>query len=245
MRVLTVADLHQRRALYEQLAAAVAVHKPDVVALVGDFLDLDGTGEGRLTPEAAACELATLTAGREVVFCPGNHENFDWPRFELTWRAIRPDLHALHGSSVTIDGLAIVGFPCQMGDRRYYAHGRPLADYACEAWLPPLMAQLGGAGRGLWLMHEPPVVALAEGWATCPEWGRAIEEFQPLVTISGHDHNTPIHSGVWQTAVGRTVCVSAGQRLYPQPGQLIYCTLTLEAATDGSPRLVGVQRHGV
>ena len=162
MRVLSVADLHQRRVLYDRLAAAVAVRKPDVVALVGDFLDGDGWGEGLLTPEAAACELAELTAGREVVFVRGNHDAEGWPAFETTWRAIRPDCHALHGSAVTLRGLTILGFPCQMGDARFYAHGRPLPCPASDTagWLDPLMERLGAAGRGLWLMHEPPLTGL-------------------------------------------------------------------------------------
>lgn len=244
MRVLTIADLHQRRALYERLAAAVAVRKPDVVCLVGDFLDLDGLGEGFLTPEAAACELADLTAGRQVVFVRGNHEDFDWPRFELTWRAIRPDLHALHGSSVTIGGLTILGFPCQMGDSRYYAHGRPLPcpSHDTAGWLDPLMDRLGAAGRGLWLMHEPPVTELGEVWAVCPEWRSAIERWQPLVAVSGHDHNPKR----WRTAIEETLAVNVGQRVYPEPGELQYVTIDFRFEADGTPQLMedGIRRHG-
>ncbi len=41
VRVFTVADLHLRQALYDQLSEAVEEHEPDVVALVGDFIDFD------------------------------------------------------------------------------------------------------------------------------------------------------------------------------------------------------------
>ncbi len=40
VKVLTVADLHQNRRLYDLFAEAVGTHRPDVVALVGDFLVL-------------------------------------------------------------------------------------------------------------------------------------------------------------------------------------------------------------
>jgi Icc-related predicted phosphoesterase len=244
MRVLTVADLHQRRALYDRLAAAVAVHKPDVVCLVGDFLDLDGQGEGLLTPEAAACELADLAAGRECVFSRGNHDQEGWPDFEATWRAIRPDLHALHGSAVSLCGLTILGFPCQMGFSHFCAQGRSLPCPAHETagWLDPLMERLGAAGRGLWLMHEAPVTELGEVWAVCPEWRTAIERWQPLVTVSGHDHN-PTR---WRTAIGETVAVNVGQRVYPDPGELQYLTIDFQFGADGSPRLEedGLTRHG-
>ena len=42
IKILTVTDLHRVRALYEQLARAVESHQPDIVALVGDFLDAGG-----------------------------------------------------------------------------------------------------------------------------------------------------------------------------------------------------------
>ena len=244
MRVLTVADLHQRRVLFDGLAAAVAVRKPAVVALVGDFLDGDGWGEGLLTPEAAACELADLTAGREVVFVRGNHDAEGWPAFETTWRAIRPDCHALHGSAVTLRGLTILGFPCQMGDARFYAHGRPLPCPASDTagWLDPLMERLGAAGRGLWLMHEPPLTDLGEAWTVCPEWRSAIARWQPLVTISGHDHNPK----QWRTRLGETVAVNVGQRVHPEPGELQYLTIDFWFEADGTPRLMedGIKRHG-
>ena len=245
MKVLTVSDLHQRRSLYDQLAAAVAIQKPDLLALVGDFLDLDGHGRGMLTPKAAANGIAEMAKGCEVVFVRGNHEEEGWPDFENSWKLSGRPLHALHGSAVTFGPLTIVGFPCQMGFPHFYGKGRLLDDYDYEAWLTPLLATIGKAGRGLWLMHEPPTDALAEYWACCPEWGRAVREFQPLVTISGHDHDTPRRSGDWCATIGRTQCVNVGQRVYPSPGQLLYCTMQFRAGSDGTPRLVGgIQRHG-
>ena len=42
IRVLTVADLHQMRKHYCSLARAVSKHHHDVVAVVGDWLDIGG-----------------------------------------------------------------------------------------------------------------------------------------------------------------------------------------------------------
>src|ERR1017187_5510852 len=49
VKVLTVADLHQSKTLYEQLEKAVRWHTPDVVAVVGDCLDLDDAGGQELS----------------------------------------------------------------------------------------------------------------------------------------------------------------------------------------------------
>ena len=38
VKVLTVADLHQSKTLYEQLEKAVRLHTPDLAAVIGDCL---------------------------------------------------------------------------------------------------------------------------------------------------------------------------------------------------------------
>ena len=241
MRLLTVSDLHQRRYLFSQLTAAVAQHKPDCVALVGDFLD------GAFEPEPdwlsireAAAALVALPC--EVVMVRGNHEDWNWPEFEAEWLASGRELHALHGSAVTVAGLTMVGFPCLTGDDFNYRQGRELVAEAYEGWLPRVLQQTGPAGRGLWLMHEPPTPQLGHPWACCGEWGRAIAEYQPLVTVSGHDHTHPFREDKWFATLGRTVAVNVGQRVYPAPGRLLYCTMDFDEAGRLLPK--GITRHG-
>lgn len=223
-KVMTVSDLHQRASLYQQLQAVVAKERPDVLACVGDILDgCDHLPDGCLGAEEIALLLAGLPC--EVVFCRGNHESFRWLDFEIAWSATGRPLHALHGTAVTLGPLVIVGFPCLLGDDSAYAEGRRLDDYAYEEWLPGLLAQLGPAGRTLWLIHEPTDAALAAPWACEPTWRGAIEDYQPRVVVSGHDHDTPEITGVWNVTVGTSVVINAGQRVEPEPGQLIYCVL--------------------
>lgn len=86
MRILTVSDLHQRRSLYEQLAAAIAAHRPNMICIVGDWLDVSG---GDMSLSEATEFLYEATSECEVAFVPGNHEfDIDAIEFRKTWRAI-------------------------------------------------------------------------------------------------------------------------------------------------------------
>ena len=244
MKILTVSDLHLRISLYQQLAKAVALHRPDAICVVGDWLDWGEPRRDMLNPIQAAHELGAMAKGREIVFVRGNHEEDRFSLFELAWRTTGVTAHFLHGSAVNIGGLSIVGFPCQMGDADCYAKGRPLPSHHYETWLLRLMRETGVAGRGLWLAHEPPCLELSEGWLSCLEWEDAIGQFQPAVMVSGHDHVTPLNTGVWRHRIGRTTSVNAGQRVWPRPGRLIYCTLRIGFEADDVPRLLGLRRHG-
>jgi Icc-related predicted phosphoesterase len=64
-------------------------------------------------------------------------------------------------------------------------------------------------------MHEPPAgTPLSERGSLVegnPDWVTAIERFSPWLTVSGHDHITPIRSNCWHHRIGQTTCVNAGQ----------------------------------
>ena len=249
VKVLTATDIHLRRCLFDQLSVAVSNYRPDVLALVGDFLDAEGlpASKERLTPSAAALALAALPC--EVVFTRGNHEDWEnWPEFEAAWQTTGRKMNALHGSAVRVGQLTIVGFPCGLGDDSAYSEGRPLEHYNPAEWLSNLLRVTGPAGRALWLMHEPPCCDIAAQEACDPDWLEAIELYQPLLTISGHDHSTPLKGGRWQTMIGNTIAVNAGQRVQPgkkAAGPLIYCTVEFEFP-NGRPQIASrIQRHGV
>jgi metallophosphoesterase superfamily enzyme len=78
--VLTVADLHRGKALYDLLRTAIAPHRPDILALVGDFLDATGEQQGKLTTEECAGFLSLLPCP-ETIFVRGNHEDSGWFAF--------------------------------------------------------------------------------------------------------------------------------------------------------------------
>jgi Icc-related predicted phosphoesterase len=60
--VLTATDLHQRKSLYDELEQAVKLHRPDIVALVGDFLDASDHRARRFTATECAEHLSRLAS---------------------------------------------------------------------------------------------------------------------------------------------------------------------------------------
>ena len=123
IKILTATDLHRGKRLYDELAHSVAAHNPDVVALVGDFLDaLETIPEQYSTPDAA--EVLNRLPCQEIVFVRGNHEDFDWWEFSDTWAKTGRKLTALHGEVFLHGPLAMVGFPCGLGDETAYLGSR-------------------------------------------------------------------------------------------------------------------------
>jgi len=224
--VLTAADLHRTTKLYGQLGEAVAQHKPDVLALVGDFLDATGNNSGKLNTEEAAQALGRLSCP-ETVFIRGNHEDSAWFSFAEVWKQSGKELHMLDGSLFSYGPLIIVGFPCLM------VHGDGLFDAVPadpEKWLPKLIRPHGPAARSLWLMHEPPIgTELSAGsglLAGHVEWTSAIERFFPKLVVFGHDHLTPIRRRKWhQRLSSGTSVVNVGQM---EAGPLRYAVIQLE-----------------
>lgn len=80
LRVAVVTDLHaggprMRIRRLERVVAAVASAAPDLVALVGDYVDPNVFGGGRADPAAVATRLARIRAPAGTVAVLGNH---DW-----------------------------------------------------------------------------------------------------------------------------------------------------------------------
>jgi len=225
VRVLTAADLHQSRLHYRRLALAVKEQKPNVVALVGDALHFGDVGKYQFGLECAVL-LADLPVNH-LIFVRGNHEDANWTGFVRRWPFDRRPLTLLYGTACSIGPLTIVGFPCSMGDEEPWCNTLPekgneihlgIAEPArtplpeSDSWLPDLMRLTGPAGRALWLMHQAPMaLPLSRPDAFNPRWQRAIERFSPLLTISGHDHESPLESGAWLARWQETTCVNVGQ----------------------------------
>jgi Icc-related predicted phosphoesterase len=225
LTILTATDLHALKSLYRDLAGAVAIHKPDLVALPGDFLNASDSIKGRLTSGQCALALSQLPCP-EIVFVRGNHEDENWIDFARAWRGTGKPLHALNGEVFIHGPLALVGFPCFLGDETPFLDSREPLPANPSDWLAPLARSTGPAFRTLWLMHEPPAwTPLSEPdgpLAGVPEWTEAIERFAPFVTISGHDHHSPSANGRWHHRIGPTLCVNVGQ---PDPATLHYSVI--------------------
>jgi len=228
-RVLTATDLHQHRWLYDELARAIATHLPDVVALVGDFLEGGEINKEHLSPEECAERLASLPC--EVVLVAGNHDTYGFESFVERWRLFGKPLHALHGEAVALGPLVITGFPCSFGNDSFFLMGRDSKSMDVDEWLPQIGARYGRAMRSLWLMHEPPArtsLCPPDGFmAGLDEWRAAIKRFLPWVTVHGHDHITPVRNKTPYDMIGRTICVNVGQphQSMKSPKPLHYCVL--------------------
>ena len=72
-RILTVADVHQHRALLMELAGAVERVRPVAVVFVGGLLDSNGSGPGMAGLEECAEHVGNL-ATPDLIFVRGNHE---------------------------------------------------------------------------------------------------------------------------------------------------------------------------
>ncbi len=244
VRVMTIADLHQSSAHYRKLPKLVREHKPDLVALVGDFL---GAFEDESSKQLSIKETVGLLSQlpTRLVFVKGNHEEENWGEFVHLWPHDRVPLVALNGTAFTLGPLVIVGFPCDLGyDEAWYASlpklgntvtmvpghsGRPGLPSDPAQWFPRLLRHHGAAARALWLMHEPPVGAPLGGERTRNEsWTEAIEQFMPQLVVSGHDHEAPLKHKKWHHRLGSTVCLNVGQ----SPKVLHFCLLDFEFDTE-------------
>jgi Icc-related predicted phosphoesterase len=211
VKVLTVADLHRNEKLYTLLVSAIEKHKPDVVALVGDFLDATGETNGKLSVDDCAHVLSRLSCP-ETVFVRGNHEASTWWGFADAWQQSGRELHLLEGACFNYGPLVMVGFPCLMLQGTGIGPDLPGNP---DKWLPKLLRPHLPAARALWLMHEPPHgTVLSERVGPLSgqvEWRLAIERFLPRLVIFGHDHRTPIQTKQWNCQLGATPCVNVGQ----------------------------------
>ena len=242
--MLTVADLHQSRNLYDELVQAVALHKPNVVAVLGDCLHAGEDFKDRLTVQQCAATLNAQPA--EVIFVRGNHEDENWTEFAMHWRSTKRPLVALNGEVFKFGPLVVVGFPCLLGDESHFLDGRDPLPYETDEWLSPLIRMHGKPTRTLWLVHEPPkgTVLSAAGSVVegNQEWTDAIEQVSPFLVISGHDHMTPQKTKLWHCKLGTSTCVNVGQS---EHGPLRYAIVKAQfgAATPCLPTEVSVTAY--
>lgn len=244
LTILTVADLHQRKAKYINLRSAVAEHRPDVLALVGDFLDVGGNYPDLFSTKEC-CRFLSQLPVENILCVRGNHEDSNWMDFFACWPRETKPLHFLHRSAIEIGTFVIVGFPCLLGDDTAFtatisaSSGRnsksgldDSSSVGGHDWLAGIIRTYGPSARAIWLMHEPPAsrpFSIALGpLAGHRAWTKAIERFSPWAIICGHDHFTPFKRGKWNCRLGQTLCVNAGQ---PDSDDLHYCVIEIELAT--------------
>jgi Icc-related predicted phosphoesterase len=259
IRVLTVADIHQSKVLYDQLLVAIKRHRPKVLAFVGDFLNAFDMAENldQFSTEEWALRLSELAA-EQIVFVRGNHEQENWMSFIYSWRFESHQLASLYGTVMKVGPLGILGFPCNTGWEEPWCEslpkegneiildpaktGRKCLPADVVKWLPKKLLNLGSFGQHLWLMHEPPVQRpLGDRQTWNPQWMIGVKRFGPLITVSGHDHEAPLIHRAWHCQIGKTLAINVGQT----SGRLHYCVLEFEFDETGSsmPSRVKVSSH--
>jgi len=84
--------------------------------------------------------------------------------------------------------------------------------------------------KSIWLIHAPPASMMLDVCASGERVGsmavlKFIEEYQPLLTIHGHIHESPEYNGYrWHNQEGQTTCIQGGQLGF----ELYYSTLVLD-----------------
>ena len=82
VKILTVSDLHQSRRLLLDLENAVERHRPDLVAVVGDFLDMscgDGETDDQMSKAGCARILSGLSCPEVVLRDDGGNGDLGYP----------------------------------------------------------------------------------------------------------------------------------------------------------------------
>ena len=85
-----------------------------------------------------------------------------------------------------------------------------------DAALNSLASQVKDMNKSIWLIHAPPSSYDLDVCAGGDRVGsnavlKFIIDHQPLLTIHGHIHESPIYSDVWKAQIGNTLAIQGGQ----------------------------------
>jgi len=208
LRLGAISDIHGgvphmgRRAI-ARAVDRLAAESPDLVVLLGDYVDASALFGNRLTPEIVTAELGRLRPPLGVVAVLGNH---DWVRGgHRTWVALeRAGITVLENSAVAVDVPAA-------GARLWVAG---LADVRYRRADPEgTLAQVPDGEPVLMLCHDPDV------FPHIPE--------RVALTLSGHLHagqvaipflRRPAIPSWYGERYARRHVVEGGRRLYVSSG---------------------------
>lgn len=235
VRILTVADLHQRESLYTELQHSVRTHRPDALILCGDFLHAMKPESGMLSVSQCAQAIARLEVP-QIVAVRGNHEHLQFADFTEAMAASTASFTTLHGEAAQVGCMTLLGFECVLGNDAAFTLWKEPLPPEPGAWVPTLLRKLGTAGRCLWVAHEPPactpLTATTGPLSGNPEWTELIERFSPRLVVSGHDHDTPTKRRQWHCRIGDTVVINVGQTSWKH---LHYSVVDAEFGSATSP----------
>lgn len=96
-------------------------------------------------------------------------------------------------------------------------------------YLEELAAKVADVKKSLWLIHDPPFQSGLDQTARGQNVGSKavlnfIENVQPLITVHGHIHESPVYTNRWYKQIGETYAFQAGQ----VSQKLHYCVVEIE-----------------
>lgn len=170
MRFLVITDFHQKRSRLELINSRISEYEPDFTIFLGDVTDM-GTGED------AAKIIQDIDS--EVYAIPGNCDPRDMPE------KISGVAHNMHGKGIEIDGQYFAG----IGGSNITIFGTPfeLTEDELYKGLKPI------SRKGMVLMTHVPSYGILDTIPSGQNVGsrsvkRIVEEFKPVVALSGHVH---------------------------------------------------------
>lgn len=119
-------------------------------------------------------------------------------------------LHLLHNSAVKIGKICFAGYP--------YVNDVP---FLIRDWLKKEqeikndLEQIKAPRETIWLFHAPPYeTKLDIAWSGEHVGSTAVKDFilkeQPLASLHGHIHESPVISGKWKERLGNTLAINPG-----------------------------------
>jgi Icc-related predicted phosphoesterase len=225
MKLLLTADLHYRLDWYEWLLKNAPAY--DAVAVAGDLLDMSQD----LPPQIEFLRgwVAKMKlAGTPLFLCDGNHDfnstALPWPKnpnerpspeqaaFDRRARLAEHWMDALVGEGASIVSGMVKVFP-ELDNLIVSSLFYDLEDDDVNCSLFEKGAQLRRASpRSPWLVlhHEPPIGLIGDVGLGNRLLGAWIEEFQPKLVLSGHDHKTPFVKDTCRDRIGLTYVFNPG-----------------------------------
>jgi Icc-related predicted phosphoesterase len=242
MKILALSDLHGRRAWYNWISTQAS--KFDAIVVAGDLLDMFQDP----SPQIVFLRdwVARMQVGGTPLFlCDGNH---DANSTALSWSPnpkikYSPEQAAfIENARVAehwMDALVQEGASAVSGMSNSFPeldslvvtsllYGRENEE--ANASLLEQGARLRRGSRGSpWMVlnHEPPFGLIGSPEQGNQLFGEWIEEFQPQVTFSGHDHDSPARNEACCERIGLTYAFNPGHN----PDGKMPCHIVLETKT--------------
>lgn len=170
MKFLVLTDLHQKASNIGRINRIIKSRNPDFTIMLGDITDM-GTGED-------AAELVKMIES-EVYAIPGNCDSRDMPE------KIGSAAHDMHMKSVKVGGFRLVG----LGGSNITIFDTPFELTENEIYnaLKPISKE------GMILMTHAPSYGIFDKIPSglsvgSPSIKKIVEEFRPIVALSGHIH---------------------------------------------------------